>query len=90
MGFDHLKYARSGHPDLTHRQMAMLILVVRNGNGTVRGLAAELAAPKSAITRATNTLMYHQFVTRVQDKADARSVNILPTKRAVKFLAEVM
>jgi DNA-binding MarR family transcriptional regulator len=50
-------YVRSGQPDLTNRQMALLLLVyLTPGPHTVRGLARILGVSKPVITRALNTL----------------------------------
>ena len=50
-------YVRSGQPDLTNRQMALLLLVyLTPGPHTVRGLAHILGVSKPVITRALNTL----------------------------------
>ena len=49
-------YVRSGQPDLTNRQMALLMLVyLTPGPHTVRGLAQMLGVSKPVITRALNT-----------------------------------
>ena len=50
-------YVRSGEPDLTNRQMALLMLVyLTPGPHTVRGLASALGVSKPVVTRALNTL----------------------------------
>ena len=50
-------YVRSGEPDLTNRQMALLMLVyLTPGPHTVRGLAKMLGVSKPVVTRALNTL----------------------------------
>ncbi|MEO6247549.1 MAG: MarR family transcriptional regulator, partial [Sphingomicrobium sp.] len=50
-------YVRSGDPDLTNRQMALLMLVyLTPGPHTVRGLARILGVSKPVVTRALNTL----------------------------------
>jgi len=50
-------YVRSGQPDLTNRQMALMLLVyLTPGPHTVRGLANILGVSKPVITRALNTL----------------------------------
>jgi len=50
-------YVRSGEPDLTNRQMALLMLVyLTPGPHTVRGLAQTLSVSKPVVTRALNTL----------------------------------
>ena len=48
-----ISYVRSGQPDLTNRQMALLMLVyLTPGPHTVRGLAHILGVSKPVITRA--------------------------------------
>jgi hypothetical protein len=50
-------YVRSGQPDLTNRQMGLLLLVyLTPGPHTVRGLATLLGVSKPVVTRALNTL----------------------------------
>ena len=52
-----IDYVRSGAPDLTNRQMALLMLVyLTPGPHTVRGLARILGVSKPVVTRALNTL----------------------------------
>ena len=52
-----IAYVRSGEPDLTNRQMALLMLVyLTPGPLTVRGLARSLGVSKPVVTRALNTL----------------------------------
>src|SRR6266513_2999094 len=53
-----IAYVRSGEPDLTNRQMALLMLVyLTPGPHTVRGLARVLGVSKPVVTRALNTLV---------------------------------
>jgi hypothetical protein len=50
-----ISYVRSGQPDLTNRQMALMLLVyLTPGPHTVRGLANILGVSKPVITRALN------------------------------------
>ena len=50
-----IAYVRSGDPDLTNRQMAIIFTVyTRRGPHTVRGLAERLKESKPVITRALN------------------------------------
>src|SRR3546814_20140409 len=50
-------YVRSGRPDLTNRQMALMLTVyIGAGPHTVRGLAEALNVSKPVITRALNKL----------------------------------
>ena len=88
MAFDHINYVRSGHPDLTHRQMAMMILIQQQGQCTVRGLAAELAIQKPAITRGATTLQALGLIHRVRDITDRRNVFLVPTPDGAQFVKE--
>jgi DNA-binding MarR family transcriptional regulator len=64
-----IAYVRSGEPDLTNRQMALLMLVyLTPGPHTVRGLAKVLGVSKPVVTRALNTL--GGLVVRTKDGAD--------------------
>src|SRR3546814_13966072 len=68
-------YVRSGQPDLTNRQMALMLLVyLTPGPHTVRGLAHILGVSKPVITRALNTLGSLGYLRRVRDEADRRNV----------------
>ena len=52
-----IAYVRSGEPDLTNRQMALLMLVyLTPGPHTVRGLAQKLGVTKPVITRALDAM----------------------------------
>ena len=64
-------YVRSGEPDLTNRQMALLLVVGREGGlHTVRGLAARLGVSKPVVTRALNSLTAFDMVARRVDERD--------------------
>lgn len=70
-----LRYVRSGQPDLTNRQMALLLVVGQEGGlHTVRGLAARLAVSKPVVTRALNSLAALDLIKRRIDERDRRSV----------------
>jgi DNA-binding MarR family transcriptional regulator len=72
-----LRYVRSGEPDLTNRQMALLLVVgLEGGLHTVRGLAARLGVSKPVVTRALNSLSGLDLVKRRVDERDRRSVFI--------------
>jgi len=82
-----LRYVRSGHPDLTNRQMALLLVVGREGGlHTVRGLAARLGVSKPVVTRALNSLTAFDMVARRVDERDRRSVFIDLTPAGEAFL----
>jgi DNA-binding MarR family transcriptional regulator len=80
-------YVRSGQPDLTNRQMALLLLVyLTPGPHTVRGLAHILGVSKPVITRALNTLGTLGYLRRVRDEADRRNVFVAQTSMGHDFL----
>jgi DNA-binding MarR family transcriptional regulator len=80
-------YVRSGQPDLTNRQMALLLLVYRtNGPHTVRGLAGILGVSKPVVTRALNTLGRLGYLRRERDERDRRNIFVTRTSRGAEFL----
>jgi DNA-binding MarR family transcriptional regulator len=82
-----IAYVRSGEPDLTNRQMALLLLVyLTPGPHTVRGLAHILGVSKPVITRALNTLGTLGYLRRVRDEADRRNVFVAKTSIGQEFL----
>ncbi|MFZ5609495.1 MAG: MarR family transcriptional regulator [Pseudomonadota bacterium] len=79
----------SDKPDLTSRQMAlMLIVYLENGAHTVRGLAARLKVAKPVITRALNALSAYGYVRRKTDEADRRNLFVQRTVKGAVFLSE--
>lgn len=84
-----LNYVRSGHPDLTNRQMALLLLVyLTPGPHTVRGLARGLNVSKPVITRALNRLGALGYLARQRDERDRRNVFVAQTNAGADFLDE--
>ena len=82
-----IRYVRSGQPDLTNRQMALMLLVyLTPGPHTVRGLANILGVSKPVITRALNTLGSLGYLRRVRDEADRRNVFVAKTSTGQDFL----
>lgn len=80
-------YVRSGQPDLTNRQMALLLLVyLTPGPHTVRGLARILGVSKPVITRALNTLGSLDYLRRERDQVDRRNVFVAQTDTGATFL----
>jgi DNA-binding MarR family transcriptional regulator len=80
-------YVRSGKPDLTNRQMALLMSVyLTPGPHTVRGLASLLGVSKPVVTRALNTLGALGYLRRERDEADRRNVFVARTDRGSDFL----
>lgn len=81
---------RSDAPDLTARQMAVLMTVrLQPAPHTVRGLAQTLNVGKPAITRALDTLTRLSFVQRRRDPKDGRNVFVERTERGDAFLGQL-
>lgn len=84
-----LDYVRSGEPDLTNRQMALLMLVYLNGGPhTVRGLARMLNVSKPVVTRALNRLSALGYLRRERDDRDKRNIYVTRTTEGANFLEE--
>lgn len=82
-------YVRSGEPDLTNRQMALLLVVyLDSGPHTVRGLAQALNVSKPVITRALNRLGTLGYLRRQRDESDKRNIFVARTSKGAEFLAE--
>ncbi|HEY0628510.1 MAG TPA: MarR family winged helix-turn-helix transcriptional regulator [Sphingomicrobium sp.] len=82
-----IEYVRSGEPDLTNRQMALLMLVyLTPGPHTVRGLARLLGVSKPVVTRALNTLGSLGYLRRERDQDDRRNVFVVRTNDGAEFL----
>lgn len=80
---------RQDGPDLSARQMAILLQVYLNEPPhTVRGLAALLNISKPAVTRALDRLSLLGFVKRKRDVEDKRSVLVQRTVKGSVFLAD--
>lgn len=80
-------YVRSGQPDLTNRQMALLLLVYRtDGPHTVRGLASLMGVSKPVVTRALNTLGRLGYLRRERDERDRRNIFVTRTTLGTEFL----
>ena len=80
-------YVRSGEPDLTNRQMALLMIVyLTPGPHTVRGLARVLGVSKPVVTRALTTLGALGYLRRERDQDDRRNVFVVRTNTGADFL----
>ncbi|NQV56260.1 MAG: winged helix-turn-helix transcriptional regulator [Rhodospirillales bacterium] len=76
-------------PDLTSRQMAVLLLVYMTpAPHTVRGLAETLGISKPVVTRALDRLGKFDYARRKEDEDDRRSVLVQRTVRGSVFLRE--
>jgi DNA-binding MarR family transcriptional regulator len=81
---------RSDAPDLTARQLAVLMTVrLQPAPHTVRGLAQTLNVGKPAITRALDTLSRLGFVQRRRDPKDGRNVFVERTEKGDAFLEQL-
>ena len=81
---------RSDGPDLTARQMALLLTVyLTPAPHTVRGLAASLQVTKPVITRALDSLGQAGLLKRKRDDLDKRNVLVERTTRGTAFLTEL-
>jgi DNA-binding MarR family transcriptional regulator len=68
------------HDHLTVRQLAML-LALRDGASTVRGMAARLKVHRPAVTRSADKFVGHGWVERRDDPDDRRSVLMVLTTK---------
>jgi len=74
-------------PDLTTRQMAILLTIyLEPPPHTVRGLAARLNVTKPVITRALDTMGILGLVSRRRDDRDRRNVLIQRTVKGAEYL----
>lgn len=84
-----IRFVQSDRPDLTNRQLALLLVVyLTEGPHTVRGLAAKLHVSKPVVTRALNTLGALSYVRRQRDETDLRNVFVERTQVGRAFLEE--
>lgn len=75
-----LAETNASHPDLSHRQAAILLTIYLDPPPhTVRGLAARLNVTKPVITRALDTMGAMKLVSRHRDETDKRNVLIRRT-----------
>jgi DNA-binding MarR family transcriptional regulator len=80
---------RRDRPDLSARQMALLLTVyLTPPPHTVRGLAEILNVAKPAVTRALDRLGMLGLARRKRDKTDRRSVLVQRTVKGSVFLSE--
>ena len=80
-------YVQSARPDLTNRQMALLMIVyLVPGPHTVRGLAGQLRVSKPVVTRALNTLGALGYLRRQKDESDLRNIFVERTQSGTAFL----
>ncbi|MBB5712734.1 MarR family transcriptional regulator [Sphingomonas xinjiangensis] len=85
-----LDYVRSGVPDLTNRQMALLLLIhLDEGPHTIRGVAKVLKVTKPVITRALTRLSELRLARRAPDPKDKRNVFAVATPEGAEFLRKL-
>ena len=81
---------RSNSPDLTQRQMAILLTVYLTPQPhTVRGLAARLEVTKPVVTRALDSLSVKGLIRRRRDEADKRNVLVERTTAGSAYLTDL-
>ena len=84
-----ISYVQSARPDLTNRQMALLMIVhILPGPHTIRGLAARLHVSKPVVSRALVTLEALGLLQRLKDESDLRNVFVGQTPRGLAFLTD--
>lgn len=86
----HRACVRSNDPDLTSRQMSVLLSVYMTEQPhTVRALANDLNISKPVITRALDTMGKMGLIKRKKDPSDGRSVLVQRTVKGAVFLSEL-
>ena len=82
-----IRIVRSELPDLTNRQMGIMLSVgLSNGPHTVRGLAERLDVSKPVVTRALNKLTALGYLQRKRDRRDGRNIFVEITQAGTEFL----
>lgn len=82
-----LRLVRSETPDLTLRQISILLhIYLVPPPHTVRGLAAQLGVSKPVITRALDSMGSQGLVHRIRDERDRRNVIIQRTVGGALYL----
>lgn len=82
-----INIVRSELPDLTNRQMGiMLSVALAPGPHTVRGLAERLGVSKPVVTRALNKLTALGYLQRKRDRNDGRNIFVEITRPGADFL----
>ncbi|MBK19120.1 MAG: MarR family transcriptional regulator [Rhodospirillaceae bacterium] len=81
---------RGDQPDLSARQLAIVLTIyLTDGPHTVRGLTSGLRISKPAVTRALDRLADLEFIERVRDPGDRRSVFIERTEPGEQFVVRL-
>jgi len=85
-----LAIVTGGEPDLSARQLAVLLTVyLEPPPHTVRGLAAKLRVTKPVITRALDTMGELGLVSRRRDTEDRRNVVIQRTVEGALYVEKL-
>lgn len=85
-----VELVRRDGPDLSARQLGVFLTCYLDPEAqTVRGLAAQLAVSKPAITRALDRLTEFDLVKRKTDPLDRRSVLVQRTPAGMALLREL-
>ena len=84
------EHVRGDAPDLTSRQMAILLEIYLNEDRphTVRDLAKTLNLSKPVVTRALDTMGRYGFIRRKRDETDRRNVFLHRTVKGTTYLSE--
>jgi len=83
----HLDLVRDDRPDLTARQIAIMLSVYLDPPPhTVRALAEKLGVTKPVITRALDSMGKDGLISRRRDEADRRNVLVQRTVKGSLFL----
>lgn len=83
----HLHLVRDDEPDLSMRQITLLLTVYLEAPPhTVRDLAKKLGVSKPVITRALDSLGKLELLQRRRDEADRRNVLVQRTVKGVLYL----
>ena len=81
---------RRDGPDLTQRQMALLLTVYLTPEAqTIRGLAHGLEISKPSVSRALDRLTEYQLIMRRTDPLDRRSVLVQRTAQGQAYVSEI-
>ncbi len=82
-----LDLVKDRHPDLTARQMTILLTVyLETPPHTVRGLAAKLDVSKPVVTRALDAMGQQDLLRRRRDDKDKRNVLVQRTVTGSLYL----
>jgi len=85
-----LDEVRNNMPDLTERQLAILLTVYLDPPPhTVRGLAEKLKVTKPVITRALDTMGAMKLLSRRRDERDRRNVLVRRTVEGALFVERI-